>query len=201
MNKKNKLNDYLIKSLFSGLLFIFTTQTSADEIYKFDLAHSYIGFAVKHMVISTVKGNFTSFTGEITIKPNELESSVEVTIDASSINTSNEGRDKHLRGTDFFDVEKYPDITFKSSKLVKKQDGYVLYGDFTMHGVTKKIEIPFEINGPVKNPRGKTLIGIEAELTLNRQDYGISYNRALDKGGLMIGNQVKIELHIEAVKQ
>jgi polyisoprenoid-binding protein YceI len=201
MNEKNNYYSLGTKSLFLGLVFALIPQISANEIYKFDLAHSYIGFAVKHMVVSTTKGNFTTFSGQITIKPNELESSVDVSIDASSINTSNERRDKHLRGSDFFDVEKYPNITFKSTKLTKKQDGYVLYGDFTMHGITKNIEIPFEINGPIKNTIGKSLIGIEAAITLDRQEYGISYNKTLDKGGLMIGNKVKVELHIEAIKQ
>lgn len=189
--------------LFSSLTLAAPPVPPVKESTNFgiDVAHSRIGFGVKHMVINTVYGNFNKFTGIIHFDEKDItKSSVEVTIKVDSINTNNEGRDKHLRSADFFDVEKFPEITFKSTKIVKKGKGYECIGQFTMHGVTQNIAFPFIINGPV-TIGGKPRMGIEASLTLNRQLYGVSWSKKLDTGGAAVDDNVNITLNIEAVKQ
>ncbi len=171
--------------------------------YAIDPAHSTIGFAVRHLVINEIPGRFRDFNGMIQYNPARIgDSAVTFTAKAASVDTAVEARDKHLRTADFFDVEKYPEISFKSSRIEKSgADSFLAHGDFTMHGVTKTIAIPFKLHGTVTDPWGKTRLGVEAALTLNRQDYGITWGGKLDNGGLVIGNDVKISLLLEAVKQ
>jgi polyisoprenoid-binding protein YceI len=154
------------------------------------------------MVVAKVRGSFSDIEGAIQFSQAQPESSsVAVTIKPESINTGDEKRDAHLRNPDFFDVEKYPTITFSSSAVKKKENGFVLNGELTMHGVTREIEIPFKINGPIQDPWGNSRLGIEAEpITLDRKDFGITFNKALDGGGVMVGNEVTIEIALEAVK-
>ena len=174
------------------------TNVLAQNIYKIDRSHSSIGFAVKHLMISTTKGEFTDYTGEIRFDPEDLSSfSVDVVIEAKSIDTRNERRDGHLRNADFFDVEKYPTIRFKGKQLVKTGDGYALTGDLTIKAVTKEITIPVTIAGPIARKDGKA-IGLSGEVTINRQDYGISWSKMMDQGGLMVDDNVKIGVEIEA---
>lgn len=169
--------------------------------YKVDPAHTSVSFSVKHMVISTVRGSFEKFEGEITYDENDLSKwSVKGKIFVDSINTNNSDRDKHLKSPDFFDVKKYPYITFESKKFSKSGDGYICKGILTMHGVSKEIEIPFKILGKIKDPWGNERIGVEASLKLNRQDFGISWSKTLDNGGLVVGNEVQIDLSAEFVK-
>ena len=174
----------------------------ADQ-YAIDPAHTNVGFSVQHLVINRVHGNFTAVSGEILYDEEDVtRSSVKVVIQTASINTNQADRDKHLKSADFFDAEKYPEITFQSTKIEKRdKEGYLCVGTLTMHGVSKEVAIPFEVTGKVKDPRGKTRIGIEANLTLNRLDYGISWNKALEGGGLVVGNSVRIALNVEAIKQ
>jgi polyisoprenoid-binding protein YceI len=127
-------------------------------------------------------------------------SSVKVTIKTDSINTNQIDRDNHLRSPDFLDVQKFPAITFESTKIVKKGGTYEALGKLTIKGVTKEVRIPFALNGPVKDPWGNTRIGIEGALTINRLDYGVSWNKTLDNGGLVVANDVKIDLVIEGVQ-
>lgn len=182
------------------LFFIFVPFLTFGQ-YKVDVAHTSVSFSVKHMVIATVRGSFTDFEGEITYDEKDLSKwSVKGKISVESINTNNADRDKHLRSADFFDSKKYPYITFESKNFRKEGDGYVCTGILTMKGVSKEIEIPFKILGKVKDPLGKERIGVEASLKLNRQDYGISWSKTLDNGGLVAGNEVKIELSAEFVK-
>ena len=177
----------------------FTNILFAGEKYEIDRAHTHIGFAVKHMLISTVRGNFKEFSGTIVYDQNDLsKSSVEVTIQTASIDTDNERRDNHLRSDDFFNAEKFPQITFVSKKVMKTDDGMVVVGDLTIRDVTKEVEIPFEITGTLKTERG-TRIGLHAELTIDRMEYGVKYDRTLDTGGLVVGNEVRIELDVEAI--
>lgn len=195
----------MIKKISLLVLAVFTISAfgavAADK-YAIDAVHSSVGFKVKHLVISTVTGKFNKFDGFIMFDENDMtNSSVEITIDAASIDTDNEDRDNHLRSADFFEVEKYPTITFKSTKVEKTSDGYMLHGDLTMHGVTKAISFPFVFNGQVKDPWGSMRIGFDAETTLNRKDYGIEWNKVLDSGGLTVSNEVVIELSLEGVKQ
>ena len=170
----------------------------AADKFVIDKVHSSIGFSVKHLMVSTVRGNFTDFMGEIMLDSADMtKSSVMVTIKTASINTDNEGRDNHLKSPDFFDAANNPEITFKSSRIEKKGDGYVAYGMFMMHGVSKEIALPFTLGGPMAGQRGKVL-GVDASTTINRQDYGVKWSRTLDAGGVAVSDEVKIELNIEA---
>lgn len=171
--------------------------------YDLDPAHTTIGFSARHLVINNIPGRFREFSGAIQYTPENIaQSSVSFTAKAASIDTGIEQRDTHLRSADFFDVARYPEITFKSTRIEKKgADSFVAHGDFTLHGVTKPLAIPFKLYGTIKDPWGKTRLGVEAGLTINRQDYGVSWNQKLDNGSLVVGNEVKITLLIEAVKQ
>ncbi len=174
-------------------------QTQAWEI---DVAHSEVSFRIRHLV-SQVRGSFRDFSGRVeTNEANPTASKVSFTIQASSIDTGNADRDKHLRSADFFDVEKYPTITFVSSKIQPRGDNrFDVTGTLTMHGVAREITLPVEFTGTVKDPWGNTKAGFETSTTLNRKDYGIVWNRALDTGGFVLGDdvQVSISLQVKAV--
>lgn len=191
-----------MRSLFisSLILFFFVVNAQAGKRFTIDRVHSYLGFSVKHMVVSTVKGHFTDFNGTIDYDESDItKSSVQVSIKTASINTNNERRDNHLRSDDFFNAEKFPEITFVSKKIVKTDNGYVAVGDLTIRDVTKEVEIPFEIAGIIKDPRGNERLGVDAYLTINRRDFGVNWSRTLDNGGLVVSDEVKLELHVEAV--
>jgi len=171
------------------------------QTFKIDPVHSSVGFSIRHLV-SNVKGRFTDFSGTIVYDPDKIEnSSVNVTIKTTSIDTDNENRDNHLRSPDFFNAEKNPEITFKSTKVVKEQDKFLLQGTLNLHGVEKSLSFPFHVLGTMKDPKGNTRAGFEAELSLNRKDFGITWNRTLDQGGLMLGEEVKIMLDVEAFEE
>ena len=169
--------------------------------YKIDPAHSVIGFAIRHMEIAWVEGRFKEFEGTIRYDDKDVtKSSVEFTAKAASIDTGVAARDNHLRTADFFEVEKYPALSFKSTRVERKgQDAYVLHGDLTMKGVTKPVQLPFKLAGAIKDQRGTTRFGVEAEATLNRRDFGINFGNALPEGGFNVGNEVNITLHLEAL--
>jgi len=184
----------------AAVLFSAGAVFSADK-YVIDVAHSDIGFSVKHLGLSNVKGKFKVFSGFIMVDEKNLaDCSVEVEIRADSVDTANEKRDAHLKTADFFDTEKFPTLTFKSKKVKKTKAGYTATGSFTMHGVTKEINIPFTFQ-KATDPWKKMRIGVEAGLTINRQDYGVNWSNLMDNGGLVVSNQVKIELAVEAVKE
>lgn len=192
----------LLLPLFA--LMAFTGSLFAADEYTIDNVHSYVGFSVKHLVISTARGNFTTFSGTINYDESEFtKSSVEVSIDVASIDTDNEDRDNHLRSADFFDVEKFPQMTFKSTKVEKTSDGLVMHGQLTMHGVTNEVVIPFEMAGKVDNPwgQGNTVVAFDGETKISRKDFGMTWNKVIEAGGLAVGDEVKIEIHIEAVKK
>jgi polyisoprenoid-binding protein YceI len=169
--------------------------------YKLDPAHSRIGFAVRHLEINWVEGRFRDFEGTIHYDEQDVtKSSVEFNAKVESIDTGVEARDKHLRTADFFEVEKYPTLTFKSTRVERKgKDAFVLHGDLTMKGVTKQVQFPFQLAGAVKDPWGNTRFGVEAQTKLNRRDFGINYGNAF-AGGLDVGNEVTITLRLEAVR-
>jgi polyisoprenoid-binding protein YceI len=174
----------------------------AAEKYEIDAVHSNVGFTVRHMLVAKVSGKFKEFSGTIIYDEKDItKSSVNVTIKTASIDTDNERRDGHLRSADFFDVENHPEITFASKKIEKRGDGYVAIGDLTIRGATKQIELPFQILGILKEAKGNSRIGIEAGATLNRFDYGVKWDRKLDTGGLVVGENVEINLTVEAVFQ
>ena len=167
--------------------------------YTIDNSHTSLGFAVKHLMVSTVRGEFTDFQGTITYDPADLSATqINVNIQANSIDTRNADRDKHLRGAEFFDVDKYPTVTFASNTLKKNGDGYILVGDLTIKGITKTIEIPVTIAGPVKTPFGADAIGLSGQTTINRQDFGVSWNKQMDQGGYVVENNVLLDINVEA---
>jgi polyisoprenoid-binding protein YceI len=170
---------------------------AADE-YKIDPVHSRVGFAVKHMVVNTVHGRFTDFNGSILYDDKDpSKSSVAVTIKTASINTDNTGRDNDLRSPNFLEVEKFPEITFKSKSVEKKGNGLVAHGTLTIKGVAKDVDLAFTLGGPIDTGRGK-LLGAEAGLTINRQDYGVAWSRTMAGGELIVANDVVIEINVEA---
>jgi polyisoprenoid-binding protein YceI len=174
----------------------------AADKYMIDASHTSTDFSVKHMVIANVKGGFADISGVIMYDEKDVsKSSVEVTIKTASINTNNEKRDDHLRSADFFDVEKHPDITFKSKSVNKTDDGMVMVGTLTIKGISKEVSIPFEISGKVTDPWGSSRIGAEGKLKIDRRDYGLTWSKALETGGLVVGNDIKIELNVEAVME
>jgi polyisoprenoid-binding protein YceI len=169
--------------------------------YNIDPAHSLIGFDVRHLEINWVQGRFKDFHGAVTFDEKDVtKSSVEFAAKVASVDTEVEARDKHLRSADFFDVEKFPEMTFKSTSVERKgKDGYVLHGDLTLKGVTKPVALPFSITGAVKDPWGNTRFGVEAHTKINRRDYGVNYGNAF-AGGLDVGNEVTIHLRLEVVQ-
>ncbi len=168
--------------------------------WKIDSAHTNAEFGVKHMMISTVKGNFQKVSGTAEYDGKNVKSiKVDATIDATSITTGNEDRDKHLKGSDFFDVEKYPKITFVSKKAIPAGKGkFKLQGDLTMHGVTKPVTL--EVEGPspeIKDKKGNAKVGAQASAKVNRKDFGINFGGVMDNGGALVGDDVNIDLSIE----
>jgi polyisoprenoid-binding protein YceI len=177
-----------------------STTLAADK-YTIDPVHCHIGFSVKHLVINNIRGRFNDYTGAIVYDEQDItKSSVEITIKAASINTDFKFRDDHLRASDFFDVAKYPEITFKSTRIEKRGAAFAAVGIFTLHGVAKEIVLPFKVNGK-SNFQGETHLGVEATIVIDRRDFGMTWNATLETGGLVVGNDVTIELNIEAVKK
>ncbi len=198
---KKMQNPFLASLLVFGAVAALAQTPARLAVLKIDPVHSVVEFSIRHLV-SKVTGNFTGFSGTITV-PDQAKpelSSVSFTIEAASIDTRIAQRDTHLRSPDFFDVAKYPDITFASTKIVSKGDNlYDVTGSFTMHGVTKAITLPVAYNGSVKDPWGHERAGFSLKTTLNRKDYAIVWNKTLDQGGLMLGDDVEISIEIEAV--
>ncbi len=170
--------------------------------YNIDSSHSLIEFSVKHMMVSTVKGRFTKFQSNVEIdEANPANSKVDVTIETASVTTSDEKRDGHLRSADFFDAEKYPTITFKSTKVeALGGESYRLTGDLTLHGVTRPVTFDFTREGVTKNMQGKQLQGFSASFAINRKDFGLEWNVALESGGWLVSDHVKISLEVQAVE-
>lgn len=177
--------------------------TTAADTYAVDPVHSSVGFSVRHLIINNIPGRFKEYSGTISYDAADIaKSSVQFAAKVASIDTGVQQRDDHLRNADFFEVAKYPELTFKSTRIEKKgKDSFIATGTFTMKGVSKEIAIPFKVFGPVNAGGGKIRIGVEAGLTINRQDYGVTYSRTLEGGGLVVGNDVNIQLNLEAVKQ
>jgi polyisoprenoid-binding protein YceI len=179
-----------------------TTTGSSTRTYKIDKSHSEAIFQVRHL-LTKVRGRFSDFEGSIDFNEASPEqSSVNLTIQATSIDTAEQDRDKHLRTADFFDVENHPAITFRSKRIVDKGGGnFDVIGDLAIHGVTKEVTLPVTHLGKAKDPWGNERLGFEAETTINRKDFGLSWNAALETGGFLVGDEVKIQLQIQAVGQ
>jgi polyisoprenoid-binding protein YceI len=179
---------------------------SAAE-WKIDRTHSSIGFQVRHMVVSKVPGNFTDFTGTVQAEPTAdgqidlAKAQVSMTVQTASINTENENRDEHLKSADFFDAATHPELTFTSTKIVPLDGGkFQLVGNLTMRGVTKEVTFDGEFNGVVTDPRGNTKAGFSARGSINRQDFGVSWSKALDNGGLVVSDNVDIIIELAVVQ-
>lgn len=167
--------------------------------YEFDAAHSQIEFSVKHMMVSTVKGRFNKFSGDIDIdEQNPAASLVDISIDVASIDTGQEGRDNHLRSPDFFDVAKFPTLTFKSVKVEAKGDNrYHVTGDLTIHGVTKPHTLEVTREGPITDMYGKQRMAFSIATKISRKEFGLEWNVALESGGWLVGDEVKIAIEAE----
>lgn len=187
--------------LMALVIALAVSTASAGEIYTIDTVHSNVTFTVRHLV-SKVSGQFNEFDGTVTADFANLGTSgVEFTIKTASIDTRNEKRDGHLRSADFFDVEQYQEITFKSTKVTKvDDDSYAVAGTLTMRGVSKEITLTVDYLGSM-NAMGGTRAGFELSTTINRKDYGVSWNRPLDAGGWVLSDEVDVNIALEVVKQ
>ncbi|MCG3149170.1 MAG: Protein YceI [Verrucomicrobiae bacterium] len=181
-------------SLLALTAFALSLPLQAADVFKLDGAHTTVSFTITHLLISEVGGRFNDVAGEITFADGAV-TGAKATIQAASVDTGNEGRDKHLRNPDFFEVEKYPTITFESTKVEKDGDKFAMTGKFTMHGVTKEIRLPVTVKGPIQDPWGKTRLAVSTELTLSRKDYG------MDKMTPAVGDEVRIKISAQGVKQ
>lgn len=189
--------------VLAGVLALATPALAADS-YAVDKGHSEVSFQIGHLGLSKVRGRFKDFDGTIRIDQAKPEaSSVEFTVKTVSIDTDNEKRDQDLRtGAGLLEVEKYPTLTFKSSKIAPKgKDHYDVTGTLTLHGVSKEITLPVTVIGPIKDPWGNQRVSFETNTTLNRKDYGVSYHKVLDTGGLVVGDDVSVSITLEAVKK
>jgi len=192
---------FLAPVLLSAALGAATLSAAADT-YTIDKGHSEAAFQVRHLV-TKVRGHFNDFAGTIQVDPKNAEaSSVEFTVQTASVASDNESRDKHLKSADFFDVEKYPVMTFKSSKIKKvSNERFDVTGTLELKGVKKEITLPVTFSGFVKTPWGGEVAGFETQVTLNRKDFGMVWNKALDNGGALVGDEALITINIEAKKQ
>ena len=178
------------------------TETQAKTTWKIDTAHSTVEFAVKHMMFTTVKGRFTDVSGTIELDDeNPLAGRADIVIAASSLDTREAQRDAHLRSADFLDVEKFPSLTFRSTKLEGTPQEFRMTGDLTIHGVTRPITLAVKHEGRGKDPWGGERVGYSATGKLNRKDFGLLWNAALETGGVLVGDEVKITLDMQLVKQ
>jgi len=175
----------------------------SKSIWAVDSTHSSIDFTVKHMMIANVKGTFHNFEAKIEADPHDLTTAnIEFSVDVASIDTRNNDRDAHLRSGDFFDAEKYPKITFQATNIVKKGDGeYDVTGNLTIRDVTRQETFSVTFEGAGKDPWGNEKAGFSGKGTIKRSDYGLTYNAVLETGGVLIGDEVKISIEIEGVKQ
>ena len=191
-----------VKSSFGERFAAGAVQAGESGKYNFDKAHSFIGFKVKHMGLIEVPGFFRDFTGEVNYDAKDAsKSTVNFTAKTASVDTGVTARDTHLRTADFFEVEKYPEMTFKSTKVEKRGDGWNVTGDLTMKGVTKSVSIPFQISGWLPGgERSGPKMGITGETTINRRDFGVNYGNNLPSGIAAISDNVKVVSQIEAGK-
>lgn len=170
--------------------------------YVLDPSHSTFSFVTRHAMVTKVRGSFEKFEGQAVVDgANPANSTLDVTIDAGSVNTRNADRDAHIRSADFFDVENYPTWTFKGTDFAVKGDVVDVTGDLTIKDVTRSITIPLEYQGAAKDPFGNTRVGFEGSTTINRSDFGLTWNAALETGGFLVSDKVAIEVEISAIQQ
>lgn len=184
----------MVLMFVSGIMMMVTSAFAADS-YTMDQSHSTLGFSVTHMMVSQITGQFDQYDGTVVYDPNDLANSkINVIIQTASIDTRVAKRDEHLQGADFFNAAQFPTMTFVSKNITAS----LITGDLTIKGVTKEVFIPAAILGPVKTMSGSTVIGISGSFKLNRQDYGITWNKTLDQGGVAVGDEVTVNINVEA---
>jgi polyisoprenoid-binding protein YceI len=173
--------------------------TTAVGTWSIDVSHSLAEFSVRHMMVSTTRGQFQNVSGTLTLDESDLtKSKVEATIDVKSLSTRDEKRDGHLMSADFFDADNFPTITFTSTSVAKKGDDYIVTGDLTIHGTTRSVDLKTEFNGFNTTPWGGRVVGFSADTEISRKDFGLEWNVALETGGVLVGDKVKIHLEVEA---
>ncbi|MFA9562208.1 MAG: YceI family protein [Nitrospirota bacterium] len=178
------------------------TATAEMTKWNLDKDHTSLGFEVVHMVVSKTKGKFTEYSGTVEMDAEKQEfKTFEAVIQTASVTTDHQKRDDHLRSADFFDAKTFPTMTYKMKSYTKSGDQYTAIGDFTLLGVTKELTLVGTFNGMAQDPWGNTRAGFTAEGTLNRKDFGMKFSKLLDNGGLMVGDEVKLKLEIEVIKE
>ncbi len=194
------MHRFSLTSLVALVLVVGFGEVATAGSWRVDTAHSTVSFKVRHL-FSKVTGQFTDWEGKIEFDASDLsQTSAEVKIVANSVDTGNDQRDKHLRSKDFFDVKQYPTLEFRSTKVEKRDDQWVMIGDLTLHGQTRPVEMTFSFLGAGPDPWGGQRAGFTAATTIQRKDFGIEWNAALDQGGMVLGEDVQIEIEIEAVE-
>ena len=180
-----------------------TPSVAVEDIsgdYTIDPSHTRIGFSARHAMVTKVRGQFEQFEGSAHVDTvNPANSSVTVTIQAASVTTGNEQRDGHLKTPDFFDIANYPQITFVSTDVERDGAEWAITGDLTINGVTKSVTVPFEETGSAKDPFGNTRVGFEGEVTIDRTEWNLSFNAALETGGVLVSEKVKLEFDVSAI--
>ncbi len=169
--------------------------------YVLDVAHTVVGFVVRHLMVSKVRGTFQDFAGSITVDEDPARSGVEATIEVASVHTRDPQRDAHLRSGDFFEAERYPTMTFSSTGVRRSGDHWSVDGNLTIRDVTRPVTLELEFNGAIADPYGGTRIGFSAHTEIDREDYGMTFNTVLESGGVAVSKRVQIELEVEAVLQ
>jgi polyisoprenoid-binding protein YceI len=169
-------------------------------VWNVDPSHSRVGFVGRHLMIAKVRGEFRDFSGAVHVADDPLHSTVEATVDLGSVDTGDDKRDEHLRSSDFFTVDQHPQMQFRSTGIKEDGGDYVLFGDLTIKGVTRQVEFDLDFEGVSADPWGGTRAGFTAETEINRKDWGLEWNVALETGGVLVGDKVKIQLDVELVK-
>lgn len=179
-----------------------TTTTPAAGTYAIDPSHTHVGFKVRHLMVSKVRGRFADFEGTVTIAPEPLESSVEVAVQLISIDTRDAGRDEHLRSADFFDTANHPTMTFRSTGVRETGGGrYAVDGELSLLGITKPLTLDATFDGSARDPWGGERAGFTATAELDREDFGLTWNQSLETGGVLVGKKIEIEIEAELIKQ
>ena len=177
-----------------------TIQEQTTQAFTIDPVHTSVGFVVRHLMIAKVRGHFKSVAGTIAIPAgSDVPTAVEVTIDGSSIDTREPQRDDHLRSPDFLDAAKYPTLTFRSTSIAGTPDAFQVHGDLTIHGTTRPVVLAATFEGRTTDPWGNLRAGYEAHTTISRKDFGLTWNQVLEAGGVAVGDEVRIELSVEAI--
>ncbi|MDY0109498.1 MAG: YceI family protein [Candidatus Krumholzibacteria bacterium] len=189
-------------TIVTAVLLLTVAAAAQAATYKIDPSHSAVSFKVRHLMISTVRGSFDEFSGSFTyLKDNPAQWQVAAEIQTASVNTNDDKRDDHLRTADFFDVEKFPTMTFRSTKVTGQGERFKLHGDLTLLGVTKPVVFDLEITGETIDPWGNHRVGFSAIGKLDRKEWGMTWSTALDSGGVMVGDEVGIELEIQGIQE